>query len=89
MKEELSTPDRIVYAFRSIACRQPKSQELAILLKYFDEEKEKFAGASQKAKEFIRAGEYPHEGIQDVQSLAALMQVIHTIYNMEESITKV
>ena len=89
MKQELSTPDRIVYAFRSIACRQPKSQELDILLKYFDEEKKKFDESPQQAKEFIRAGEYPHDEIQDEQSLAALMQVIHTIYNMEESITKV
>ena len=89
MKEELSTEDRIVYAFRSIACRQPKSQELDILLKYYDDEKQRFDTAPDTAKEFIRAGEFRHEEINDVQSLAALMQVIHTIYNMEESITKV
>lgn len=88
MKKDLTTEEKIFLAFRSIACRQPKEQELEILMKYFDEEKIKFENAPEKAKEFIRAGEFPHEEIQDVQSLAALMQIIHTIYNMEESITK-
>ena len=89
MKKNMTTEERIVYAFRSIACRQPKAQEQDILLKYFDEEKGKFDAAPENGKELIRAGEFPHEEIQDVQSLAALLQVIHTIYNMEESITKV
>ena len=89
MKKDLVMEEKIIYAFRSIVCRQPKSQELKILLKYFEEEKQKFDAAPESAKEFIRAGEYQHEKIEDVQTLAALMQVIHTIYNMEESITKV
>lgn len=89
MRKDLSTKDRIEYAFRSIACRLPKSQELDILLKYYDDEKLRFDGAPDAAKKFIGVGEFKHEEIKDVQSLAALMQVIHTIYNMEESITRV
>jgi hypothetical protein len=42
----------------------------------------------QKAKQYIEAGEYPHQKITDTISLAALMQVIQTIYNMDEAITK-
>jgi hypothetical protein len=87
-QQELSTEEKILHAFRSIACRQPKEEELNLLLKYFEDEKSKFIASPEKAKDFIRAGEYPHADIQDIPSLAALMQIVHTIYNMEESITK-
>ena len=89
MQQDLSMEEKVSVAFRSIACRKPKDEELKILLNYLEEEKSKFAGSPEKAKEFINAGEYPHAEIQDITSLAALMQVVHTIYNMEESITKV
>ena len=89
MQQNLSMEEKVSVAFRSIACRKPKDEELKILLNYLEEEKSKFAGSPEKAKEFINAGEYPHAEIQDITSLAALMQVVHTIYNMEESITKV
>ena len=39
-------------------------------------------------KKLVDAGEFPHRKIENVVDLAALMQVIHTIYNLEESITK-
>jgi hypothetical protein len=87
-QQELSTEEKILHAFRSIACRQPKEEELNLLLKYFEDEKSKFIASPEKANDFIRAGEYPHADIQDIPSLAALMQIVHTIYNMEESITK-
>ena len=89
MQQDLSMEDKVVVAFRAIACRIPKDEELKILLNYLEEEKLKFAQSAEKAKDFVNAGEYPHAGIQDTTSLAALMQVVHTIYNMEESITKV
>lgn len=81
--------DKILQAFRSITCRKPNEKELKILIDYYTEEKKKFAGSLEDAKQFIQAGEYPREEIKDIVSLAALMQVVHTIYNMEESITKV
>ncbi len=88
MKESKNTEENIVKAFRSILCRQPKDEELKLLLKYYSETEIGFAKDSDKAKELLNAGEYPHEPIVDVKSLAALMQVIHTMYNMEEAITK-
>jgi hypothetical protein len=89
MTENSTVPEKIVYAFRSIACRAPKNEELELLVSYFAEEQKKFEQSPGKAKDFIKAGEFPLEDIQDKVSLAALMQVVHTIYNMEESITKV
>jgi hypothetical protein len=89
MQQHLPMEEKITQAFRSIACRMPTDEESRILLNYLEQEKTKFASAPDQAKEFVRAGEYPHAQIKDIASLAALMQVIHTIYNMEESITKV
>lgn len=88
MEQNDEVEDKISQAFRAIVCRKPKDEELAILTNYFEEEKVKFKAAPEEAKEFINTGEYPHVAIQDVASVAALMQIIHTIYNMEESITK-
>ena len=88
MKENKNAEVNIVKAFRTILCRQPKEEELKLLLMYYAETEVMFGKNSNKAKELLNAGEYPHEPIKDVNSLAALMQVIHTMYNMEEAITK-
>jgi hypothetical protein len=86
---EQSTPEeKVKKAFQSIICRQPKKEELTLLLNYFEEEKAGFTQSPENAKKFIEAGEYQHEKISDVISLAALMQVVQTIYNMDEAITK-
>lgn len=88
MQEKSSSQEKIEKAFRAIVCRQPKADELKILNTYFDEEKDVFTKSQDKAKQLIQAGEYAHAKVSDVISLASLMQVIHTIYNMEESISK-
>ncbi len=86
---ESSTPEeKIAKAFRSIICRDSKSEELNLLIRYFEEEKVKFGQSPAKAKQLLTAGEYPQADLPDVVSQAALMQVVHTIYNMEEAITK-
>ena len=88
MKENKDAEVNIVKAFRSILCRQPKEAELKILLSYYKDAEMMFGKNSEKAKQFLIAGEYPHEKIKETESLAALMQLIHTLYNMEEAITK-
>ncbi len=89
LMEEQSTPEeKIEKAFRSIVCRQPKKKELVILLSYFNEEEKLLSQSKEKARQLIDVGEYPHAKIDHEGSLAALMQVIHTIYNLEESMTK-
>jgi hypothetical protein len=89
MLENSSPEEKIEVAFRSIVCRKPSSEELKIFIRYYNEEAEANKLLPEKAKRFVKAGEYPVADVKDVESLAALMQVIHTIYNLEESITKV
>jgi hypothetical protein len=80
--------EKIEKAFRSIVCRTPKKEELSVLINFMKESQDSFSQSPEKAKQFISIGEYPHEKIDNTVQLASLMQVIHTIYNMEESITK-
>ncbi|MBX2894527.1 MAG: PSD1 domain-containing protein [Cyclobacteriaceae bacterium] len=88
MLEKSSEEEKIKKAFLLIVCRGSKNEELSLLTAYYKSEKEKFQQSPEKAKKFIEAGEYPHQEIKDTVSLAALMQVIQTIYNMDEAITK-
>jgi hypothetical protein len=88
MLERSSEEEKIEKAFLTIVCRKAKPSELDLLTKYFEAEKAGFSKEPSKAESFIETGEYPHEKITDAVTLAALMQVIQTIYNMDEAITK-
>jgi len=88
MLEQSTTEEKVKKAFQSIVCRQPKQEELTLLVQYFEDEKTGFKQSPDKAKKYVAAGEYQHEKINDVISLAALMQVVQTIYNLDEAITK-
>lgn len=88
MLESSSSDEKIEKAFRTILCRTPEKAELEKLVEYFAQEKAEFVKSPTKAKQFIEVGEYQHEKIEDVVSLAALMQIVQTIYNLDEAITK-
>lgn len=81
--------ENIKRAFQTIVCRKPKDKELEILMRYYNEELDTFKKSPDKAKKLVHTGEYPVSPATDSVTVAALMQVIHTLYNMEESITKV
>ena len=86
--EQLSEEQRIEKAFRRIICRKATEKEKQILFDYYKKEKEQFLKQPQKAEGFLKVGEYKHEQVPNKAEAAALMQVVHTIYNMEEAITK-
>jgi hypothetical protein len=86
--ENISDEQKIEKAFRLIICRKMTEKEKQILLDYYKKEKEEFSKRPAKAESFLRAGEYKHEEKINKTAAAALMQVVHTIYNMEEAITK-
>lgn len=75
-------------AFRRILCRAPKPAEATLLLQYFKAEQIYFNKNKKQALQSLKAGEFPAANIKDKATLAALMQVIHTIYNLEEAIMK-
>lgn len=88
-KEKPDAEAGIEEAFQRIMCRKPSTKELDILVSYFEEENERFVNEPEKAKDLMQVGEYPLDEKEIHAESAALMQVIMTIYNLEEAITKV
>jgi hypothetical protein len=88
MLEKTTPENKIHKAFQLILCRQAKSQEFSILKDYFEKEQPLFLSNQKTAEQLIKAGEFKHEAVSDKTTLAALMEVIMTIYNMDEAITK-
>ena len=86
--EKISEEQKIEKAFRLIICRKASEKEKEILFNYYKKEKDEYAAEPAKAESFLKAGEYKHEQTISKPGAAALMQVVHTIYNMEEAITK-
>lgn len=88
-KEKPDAEAGIEEAFQRIMCRKPSTKELDILVAYFEEENERFVNEPDKARDLMQVGEYPLDEKEIHAESAALMQVIMTIYNLEEAITKV
>lgn len=83
-----SIADKIEKAFRLIVCRKPDAKEKEMLLPFFEREKNKLIQSPEKVDQLLNAGEYKHLAVTNKTETAALMQVIHTIYNLEEAVAK-
>jgi hypothetical protein len=88
LEEKSSIDEKITKAFHRIVCRMPDKREAGILKSYYDEQLQQFKQKKLDAAATIKAGEYPMDNKLDANTTAALMKVINTIYNMEETITK-
>lgn len=86
LQEKSSTQDKITKAFRLIVSRKPSEKEVSILAAYYDKELKKITKPS--AEKLLTVGEYPIPPQVDKTQLAALMRIVNTIYNLEETITK-
>ena len=76
-------------AFSKIICRTPSAAELKVLEDYYKEVYTTFQESPESAERFVDVGEF-EAGEINLPALekAAIMQIIHTLYNMEEAITK-
>ena len=88
MQEKIPAQEKITRAFRMIVCRKPTEKEIEILRGYYEGQAALFRQKKLNASKVLDVGEYPPAKIADRAAWAALMQVIGTIYNMEETITK-
>lgn len=88
LDDNTSVEQKIATAFRSVVCRPITEEESKILLDGFQTEKSNFEADPQRTTAFLDIGEAPRLGYDNEIELAALMQTIHTIYNLEEAITK-
>lgn len=86
LQEKSTVAAKINKAFRLIVSRSPNEKETAILTSYYDKAVQTLTPASiQKS---LSVGEYPVPETIDKAKLTALMRVVTTIYNLEETITK-
>jgi hypothetical protein len=88
MVEATPVEDKIAKAFRTILCRQGTASELAILKTYFDQEQAQLKTNPTAAASLIKTGEYKHQSVTDTTALAALIEVVMTVYNLEEAIVR-
>ena len=86
LEERIGVSDQISKAFRLIVSRKPSGKELTILTAYYEKELKKFTKTN--VEKTLAVGEYPIPARIDRTKLAALMRVVTTIYNLEETITK-
>jgi len=78
----------ITHAFRRILCRDASEKELTLLESYYSDELSRYREAPSEAAAFVEVGEAPQNKELDVVEQAALMAVIHGLYNLEETITR-
>lgn len=86
--EQSSAAEKITKAFRLIVCRKPSDKELQILEDYYNDQLQEFRQKKLSAEKTLNAGEYVQKKSVYIVDAAALMKVITTIYNLEETITK-
>ena len=80
--------EAIAEAFKRIVCREMKSKEMDLLIDFYQSQLEEFQNDPEKAEKALDVGEYPMNEKAITPENAALMQVIVSIYNLEETITK-
>jgi hypothetical protein len=86
LNENSETEYTIRKAFRSIVSRKALDKEVKILSDYYVKKLKTMD--EKKAARLLAVGEYPQDEKVNKIKQAALMQVIVTIYNLEETITK-
>jgi hypothetical protein len=74
-------------AFQRILCRKANTTEVANLLSYLQETKKELKTNKTKVAQIIAVGNYAAV-VKNSSDLAATMQMIQVIYNMQEAITK-
>ena len=89
LTEKFTQSDQaIVEAFKRIVCRELKTEEKQLLQNYYDTELKHFQTNPKDAAAILDVGEYPMPPRAITPQNAALMQVIISLYNLEETITK-
>ncbi|WP_209329247.1 PSD1 and planctomycete cytochrome C domain-containing protein [Lunatimonas salinarum] len=88
VKNHTSTEAAVEEAYLRILGRDPKPEELALMVDFYLQEYERFQGDPDKAMKIMDVGKYPLEPSKDSFADAAMMQVIVTLYNLEEATTK-
>lgn len=89
IKDHESIEEQIEEAFLRILSRPIKPKEADILQDYFEDQLKRFKTHQEQIRPALEVGEYPLDESIILPETAALMQVIVSMYNLEETVTKV
>jgi hypothetical protein len=88
MQEESDVDKRLFKAFRHTLGRVPKEDELAVLKKTYETQRENFKEDAKAADEFLKVGESKMPDGMDKVELAAMTATANVLLNLNETITK-
>ncbi|MCC5936933.1 MAG: PSD1 domain-containing protein [Lunatimonas sp.] len=88
LRDGKPTEQAVKEAFTRIVGRIPDSREIQVLVDFHQELVTDFREDEANASKLLEVGDSPIPTDLSAIDLASLMQVIHTLYNMEETITK-
>ncbi len=83
-----SLEEQLTTMFRSMTSRFPDSEELAILHKLHDQQREFFQASPEDCVKFLSIGDSRRDERLDVAELAALSVVAEALLSYDETITK-
>src|SRR5262249_31229691 len=89
IKEGGKTPEeRIAFAFRMCTGRTPRAEEVAVLRRVYEKQRERFAHDPEAAKKLISVGESARPEGVDPAELATWTTIGNILLNLDETITK-
>ncbi len=88
-QQEKDPDEAIRKAFKRILCREMSNKEFDLMSSYYEDQKRRFSENPEDIKSTLDVGEYTLEEKDLKAETAALMQVIVSLYNLEETITKI
>ena len=88
MRQAAGVEDRVRYAFRRVTCRPPEADELAALVKLYEQERASFTAKPEDAAELLAVGEWPREEKLDPIEHAAWTSVMGVLLNLDEVVAR-
>lgn len=79
---------QLTFAFRVTLARAPRAEEIKVLEKTFQEQRERFAQDKSAAEGLLSVGDSPRPKDLDVVDLAAMTGVANVLLNLNETITR-
>ncbi len=86
--ESNGIPDVIDQVFKRLLCRPAEQNEIELLKKYIEDERNAFARDSERREALLDIGQFPVEGGVDKTDLAAWTMVVSTVMNHDEFVMK-
>jgi uncharacterized protein DUF1553 len=84
-----STDDsRIDWVYRTVLSRRPAADELAVVKKSLDNQRQAYRGDSSSADKAIRVGESSPKGIAPPEETAAWTMVANLMLNLDEAVCR-